>query len=64
MSAQAEVRPNDWELFRETQKLSAPSNLHYWCVHSEFQDGGINKMGSSSSKYWLYVESAVSLYIL
>ena len=56
MSAHAEVRPNDSELFCGTQNLSTQSNLHYGLMHSEFQDGGVNKAGSNTSintGYWV-----------
>ena len=33
--------------------LSTPSNLPYWWVHLEYQDGGVNKAGFNTSKYRL-----------
>ena len=57
-------RPNLGILPRNTkQNLSAPSNLHNWWVHSEFQDGDVNKMGPSTSKIWLYSHVYAFLYL-
>ena len=62
MFAHAEERLNNLELFGGTQSLSTPSNLHYLWVHSDFQDGGVNKAGPVPVNIWLYSHVYAFLY--
>ena len=62
VSAHAEVRPNNSEFFCGTQNVSAQSNLHHWWVHTECQDGGVNKPGSSTSKY-LVIQLSLCIFV-
>ena len=59
VSVHAEGRSNDSEFYPRTQNVSMPSNLHNWWVHSEFQEGGVNKgvkrfLGREVSLSWSF----------